>query len=55
MLHVLFLEYVIYWETMKEHRVEDCFALWSGYHERLSESFAINFYYQPFIKTLKIQ
>ena len=41
---------------MKEHNIKkNSFALQSGYHERLSEYFAINFYDQPFTKTLKIQ
>lgn len=45
MLYVFFLEYVIYWEIMKEYRVEDCFVFWSGYYERFLEFFVINFYY----------
>ena len=35
---------------MKEHKVKKLFFSRSGYHERLSEYFAINFYYQPLYK-----
>lgn len=41
--------------VMKEQKVKTYFSLQNSYQERLSEYFAINFYYQSFIKTFKIQ